>query len=103
MLTNNTVQGSSIYTISAMFIAKVNEPGVSDLGNDFFTVHDCIHWFTGLGVSVPEERLVGELQKHFLTGKCDPKAEPHVLTLMKKGVYDELRAAFIEAKENMFK
>ena len=103
MLNNNTVNGLSIYTISSMFIAKVNEKGVTDMGDDFFTVHDCIHWFTGLGVSIPEEKLVGEIQKHFTTGKCSPDAAPHVLTLMKKGVYAELRAAFLEAKENMTK
>lgn len=101
MLNNNTVQGLSIYTISSMFIAKINEEGVTDLGDDFFVVHDCIHWFTGLGVSVPEERVIGEIQKHFLTGKCDKKAASHVITLMKKGVYAELRNAFLEAKENM--
>lgn len=99
MLSNNTVKGNSIYTISAMFIAKVNEPGVQDMGDDFFVVHDCIHWYTGLGVSVPEEKIIGEIQKHFLTGKCDPTAAPHVLSLMKQGVYAELRAAFIKAKE----
>ena len=69
------------------------------MNDDFFVVHDCIHWYTGLGVSIPEERVIGEIQKHFLTGKCDQTAASHILSLMRQGVYGELRAAFIEAKE----
>jgi hypothetical protein len=102
---NNTINGLSINVISAMFIAKINEPGVQDLQDDFFIVHDCLHWFTGLGVSVAEETLIKEIQ-FFMQGlkpssSVSPIAQIHIISLKRRGVYDELCAALKESHANM--
>jgi hypothetical protein len=102
---NNTIDGLSIYQISAMFIAKINEPGVQNLADDFFVVHDCLHWFTGIGVSLKEEALIKEIQ-FFMQGikpasSLGPIAQIHVIALKRKGVYEELCASLKEAHVNM--
>lgn len=102
---NNTIDGLSINIISAMFIAKINEPGVQDLNDDFFIVHDCLHWFTGLGVSIADETLIKEIQ-FFMQGlrpasSLGPKAQIHIISLKRKGVYEELCACLKEAHNNM--
>lgn len=104
---NNTIDGLSIYIISAMFIAKINEPEVRDLQDDFFVVHDCLHWFTGIGVSIKEERLIKEIQ-FFMQGikpasSLGPKAQIHVIALKHKGVFNELCASLKESHVNMMK
>lgn len=103
MLQNNTIDDMTVEMISSMFIAKINEPGVINLNEDFFTVHDCIHWFTGLGVSIPEERIAAEIQAYMInpSKKLSPLARFYVGRLLAKGVYSELRASFVEAKENL--
>ena len=102
---NNTINGLSINVISAMFIAKINEPGVQNLNDDFFIVHDCLHWFTGLGVSIADETLIKEIQ-FFMQGlrpasSLGPKAQIHIISLKRKGVYEELCASLKEAHSNM--
>lgn len=104
---NNTIGGLSIYTISAMFIAKINEPGVQDLHDDFFVVHDCLHWFSGIGVSIEDETLIKEIQ-FFMQGikpasSLGPKAQIHVIALKRKGVFNELCASLKESHANMMK
>lgn len=103
MLVNNTIGGLTVDTISAMFIAKINEPGVTDLNDDFFTVHDCIHWFADLGVSKPEERIAAEIQKYIEDPSVNisPEARFYIGRIIAKGVFSELKASFLEAKENM--
>lgn len=102
---NNTINGLSINIISAMFIAKINEPGVQNLNDDFFIVHDCLHWFTGLGVSIADETLIKEIQFFMqgltLASSLGPKAQIHIISLKHKGVYEELCAALIESHNNM--
>lgn len=102
---NNTIDGFSINVISARFIAKINEPGVINLNDDFFIVHDCLHWFTGLGVSVADETLIKEIQ-FFMQGlkpasSLGPKAQIHIISLKRRGVYEELCAALKESHANM--
>lgn len=97
-----TINNISIATISAQFIAKINEPGVASLGHVFFQAHDCIHWFTGIGVSIPEERLINEIQKHMLKelllDQLSEKAKEHVEFLKEQGVWGELSLALVNAK-----
>jgi hypothetical protein len=85
-----------------MFIARINEPLVQNLGHDFFVIHDCIHWFTGLGVSVEEERLINDIQKYMIDNKpCTPEAEIYLLKLKDLGVYEELKTALCESKASL--
>lgn len=104
-MTNLTIQGTSIHTISSLFIAKINEPGVQSLGDDFFVVHDCIHWFTGLGVSIPEEKLIAEIQSYML-GNLDKdlseEAKYYIDSLIFQEVYEELKTNLIVSREVMF-
>lgn len=103
--TTYTIQGQDIFSISSMFIAYINEPGVKDLGDPFFAVHDCIHWFTGLRVSVEEERIIGEIQMYMLgsnTKTLSEKARFYIIRLMAKGVYTELKDALVESRAQMF-
>lgn len=84
-----------------MFILKINEPGVEAMGDDFFVVHDCLHFFTGIGVSLEEEQLIKTIQ-FFMQGirpasSLCPKAQVHIISLKRRGVYDELCAALKEA------
>jgi hypothetical protein len=103
MINTNIIDGLSIYMISDMFIAKINEPLVQSMGDDFFVVHDCIHWFTGLGVSLPEEKIASEIQTYMLAGKIpSPVAQVYILRLQRKGVYKDLQTALIEAKAQLF-
>lgn len=102
---NNTIDGLSIYQISAMFIAKINEPGVQNLADDFFVVHDCLHWFTGIGVSLKEEALIKEIQ-FFMQGikpasSLGPIAQIHVISLKRRGVFEELCLALKESHLNL--
>lgn len=102
---NNTIDGFSIETISVMFIAKINEPGLQSLNDDFFAVHDCLHWFTNIGVSMPEEKLIKEIQ-FYMQGmtsarSLSPHAQVHVISLKRRGVYEELCASLREAHSNM--
>jgi hypothetical protein len=103
MINTNIINGMSIYMISDMFIAKVNEPLVQTMCDDFFVVHDCIHFFTDLGVSIAEEKVIAEIQSYMLSNKmCSPKAQIYILRLKRVGVYEDLKAAFIEAKAQLF-
>ena len=102
---NNTIGGLCIYKISAMFIAKINEPGVQSLNDDFFVVHDCLHWFSGIGVSLEEEQLIKEIQFYMQgikpASSLGPKAQIHIIALKRKGVFEELCASLKESHSNM--
>lgn len=103
MLKNNKIDGMEISLISAMFIAKINEPLVVSLGDDFFEVHDCLHWFTGIGVSVEEEMFLSGIQK-YMQGTDEflsSEQKTYIELLKNKGVYDELCASLKEAHTNM--
>lgn len=103
MINTNTINGISIYTIRDMFIAKINEPLVQPMDYDLFTVHDCIHFFTDLGVSIPEEKIIAEIQHYMLDKRmCSPKAQIYIIRLLRAGVYEELRTALTEAREELF-
>ncbi len=98
MINKNIIDGISIYVISAMFIMKINESKVIDMGDDFFTVHDCIHYFTGLGVSIKEEKIILQIQTYMLKGVIPSiEAQIYILRLIRLGVYIDLKEAFIEA------
>jgi len=104
MLKNNKIDGMEVAIISAMFIAKINEPLVMYLGDDFFAVHDCLHWFTGIGVSIEEENLLKGIQEYMQetsTTLLTEEQKKYITLLKEKGVYEELKASLKEAHYNM--
>jgi hypothetical protein len=108
-MTTITIKGRNVHEISDQFIAKMNSKG-HNIGrlvakqyyeDNFYSVHDCIHFFAGLGISNEDEEVVEGIDTYMRCGtfnsrysrKVSSRIEKAIKSLKKQGVFDELQVA----------